>query len=681
MKRSKITGLKGAVRSILTLILVMVMVLNVDIMKPKAADVSVSISLSASTVSVGSGVSATISVSGGSISAYTMYVSYNSGVLQYNSGSGATINGGGGTIVVSGTSSGTISLSFTAIANGSSSISTSGSDFLNIDGNALSVSHAGVTVTVATNQTTESTANNNTTNNSTTNNTNSDDTTAGNSTETSEASTTEEDNRSDNCNLSSLQITPGTLEPAFSSGTTSYNVQVDEDVTSMVVSATPEDSKATTQVWGAGLIEPGENTVKITVTAENGAVKVYNIRVMAGEDKGEANVTIDDEFYKFADNQNVDDIPDGFTDTSITYKDWDVLAFKSPNKKVTIVCLIDVEGNLKWFVYDEENDAFTPYQEFSSNYNRYIIMDIPEDSEYLDGFELTETDIDGFTVQALKSDVLNDSSLYVIYAMNIEGDEAYYLYDAAEGTFMRYVAPSVEEEESAEATMTDVATVTDVTDDEPEQTKQIDATIYVLLAIAGVLALLFLILFIIMLVRCSTLKNQAQTAEDMVDSLGGSRDGSAANADKSTKATSTFNLENLQNAEAEKTVSQGKIELPHGRKMDRNTSFVDAVNSEEPIKFGEAAEKLAADEDTKDNSISEIPSVDLGFGDSLEIGYKPDEKERNFREYEDESEKINSRIMEGYDVESDSAFEDTRVIQASDVSGEVDSDKIDDTDK
>lgn len=85
--------------------------------KIDAQAANVVIALSASTVSVGNNVTATISVSGSDISAYTIYVSYNSSVLQYNSASGsAIVNGGGGTVTASGTSAGSFSISFTAIA-------------------------------------------------------------------------------------------------------------------------------------------------------------------------------------------------------------------------------------------------------------------------------------------------------------------------------------------------------------------------------------------------------------------------------------------------------------------------------------------------------------------------------------------------------------------------------------
>ena len=245
--------------------------------KIDAQAANVVIALSASTVSVGNNVTATISVSGSDISAYTIYVSYNSSVLQYNSASGsAIVNGGGGTVTASGTSAGSFSISFTAIANGSGSITTSGSDVYDINGNAISISHAGATVTVAT-----------ASNNGDNNNGNAT-TEAGETTET-----TEDDGRSADCDLASLQVSPGTLTPAFSADRTTYSLQVDEDVTSVVVSASAADGNATTSVSGANSIQKGKNTVRVTVTAENGAVKVYTINVQAGEDVGDPVATID----------------------------------------------------------------------------------------------------------------------------------------------------------------------------------------------------------------------------------------------------------------------------------------------------------------------------------------------------------------------------------------------------
>ncbi len=87
--------------------------------------------------------------------------------------------------------------------------------------------------------------------------------------------------------LKSLQISPGTLSPAFSPDRTTYNATVDSDVTELVVSAVANDSAAKVSISGRRM-DPGSNTTTITVTAEDGSVKKYVIYTTRLEDGQEA---------------------------------------------------------------------------------------------------------------------------------------------------------------------------------------------------------------------------------------------------------------------------------------------------------------------------------------------------------------------------------------------------------
>ena len=55
---------------------------------------------------------------------------------------------------------------------------------------------------------------------------------------------TRKDNRSSVNTLSNLSISAGTLSPAFSSNVTKYNVQLDNTISSLTISATLTDSKS-----------------------------------------------------------------------------------------------------------------------------------------------------------------------------------------------------------------------------------------------------------------------------------------------------------------------------------------------------------------------------------------------------------------------------------------------------
>ena len=54
-----------------------------------------------------------------------------------------------------------------------------------------------------------------------------------------------------------------------------------------------------------------------------------------------------------------------------------------------MVCLKDEDGENHWFIMDAEKDVFTPYQEYSSQYNRYIITAVPDGVAIPDGFKET----------------------------------------------------------------------------------------------------------------------------------------------------------------------------------------------------------------------------------------------------------------------------------------------------
>lgn len=101
--------------------------------------------------------------------------------------------------------------------------------------------------------------------------------------------------RSNNNNLQSLGISPGTLSPAFRAGTTGYTVNLPatlaSNVTSIRVTPTLQDDTATMTVNGqattsgqtqtAPLPTPGSNNfINIVVVAQDGTPKTYSVNVI-----------------------------------------------------------------------------------------------------------------------------------------------------------------------------------------------------------------------------------------------------------------------------------------------------------------------------------------------------------------------------------------------------------------
>lgn len=96
---------------------------------------------------------------------------------------------------------------------------------------------------------------------------------------------------SSNNYLKSLEVEGYEIE--FDKDTYEYKITVKNDVTSLDISALAEDSSARVEITGNGDFKEGENTVTITVTAENGSTREYKL-VVNREEAKQAVTTTDD---------------------------------------------------------------------------------------------------------------------------------------------------------------------------------------------------------------------------------------------------------------------------------------------------------------------------------------------------------------------------------------------------
>lgn len=652
--------MKKIEKKILSFVIILLLCINVPVFNSKAADVNVTIALSASTVNVGDTVTATISVSGSNISAYTIYVSYPSGILSYSSGSGM-VSGGGGTAIISGTGAGSVSITFTAISSGTASISTYGDDAWSLEAAPLSISHAGVNVTVVSPSSTEAPPTTETPGN----------TTEATTENTTEATTEEEDDG--RCCLKSLSISPGTLEPAFSPRTTSYFVQVEEDVTAIDVNAIAEYSSSRVSVSGASSISQGENNITITVTSENGTTKNYYIRVMAGKEKGDPAVTINGKKLGFVLDKDIEDIPEGFKAVDETYEDWDIVAFLSPNKKLLLVCLVDENEKRSLYIYDKEKNIFTLYKEHFAGENRYVILEWREGIALPEGCEEAQLRIDGELIQGYRL----DGDFYLLYAMNIEGDEGIYLYDYKEKTFMRYMQIIGKQETATESDATsDDATAGDAADQKTENegffTRQM--LIYYLMGAAG-LILIFLITILCLLAKTGSLR-KPEASEDASAENSETENSETENSEMKNPETEnpdepdklpsivlqkTAQEDAIKEAEAEKEINFVAEADKNNEIIEKKSDINEERTSEEISEKKEEIYEKKVEADEKKEEKIEIKKENFdrskGMEENAEHIINPDNQAENYAEYEKQSEEIKNKIKVSYNANMDSAFD------------------------
>ena len=378
------------------------------------------VSVSSASGDVGDLVSVNVTISADNdIGATKMYISYDTQMLEAVDGGD---NRGGGTVMWLDTTtyqSNTVTLTFKILKAGTSTISvSSGSQLADMNEDYMQITTSSGTVT-------------------------------GNA-----PASYSDDNK-----LSSLEISPGTLSPAFSPDITSYTATIDSDTQRLTVSAYPNDSKATVSVRGTRM-DYGDNTTTITVTAENGVAKSYVIKTYRPEPsnnettKAQENNTTTEETvhqndtntvmvngvkYEFDNDFTIHTLPDGFTETTISYNDKEIQAAKGFGGKVTLVYLeaASSDGKSGFFVYDSTRQSFAPYLEVSQPKNRICFLPITDGMEIPLGYKVTEVQISGQTVQIL---IGSSKEYYLIYGADEEGNVGWYCYDNKFGTIQRFFA-------------------------------------------------------------------------------------------------------------------------------------------------------------------------------------------------------------------------------------------------
>ena len=449
-------------------------------MHAKAASGKTTIAVSASSLNIGQTVTVTakaLSASGDSAYA-NMVLTYDAGILEFVS-CNATYGGGGGSISVA---SDSFSVTLKAISAGKASISLSATDGVIYGTEEELDSMAGSSTSVTVKN--EAAGGNSTNNGSSGSNGN-----AGNG---SSSGTGSNNNTGSNTNtaalsadnsLKALTISPGTLSPAFKGSTTKYTATVDNSVTSIAVSATPVNEKATVEsVTGNTNLAVGANVVKIVVKAENGTTATYKITVTrqaagttgsetttTGGENGDsgngdaetpedteevpateapasqAEVVINDTAYHISDSFTEEQIPADFTEAAVQFRGTECRGLSFNKGMISLIYLEtdNVDSTIgRFFIYDETRDVIYDFMKFTAGESSYVIpLLAPLDSVLPDSYVQVSLQMPESTVmtayQLPAAEGEEASDFYVFYAVNQDGTEGWYQYDAAEGTYQR----------------------------------------------------------------------------------------------------------------------------------------------------------------------------------------------------------------------------------------------------
>lgn len=452
-------------------------------MHAKAASGKTTIAVSASSLNIGQTVTVTakaFSESGDSAFA-NMVLTYDAGILEFVS-CNTTYGGGGGSISVANDS---FSVTLKAIAAGKASISLSATDGVIFSTAEELDSMAGSSTSVTVKN--EVAGGNSTNNGGSGNNGNSGNNgSSGNNGNAGNGSSTA--SLSADNSLKALTISPGTLSPAFKGSTTKYTAAVDNSVTSIAVSATPVNEKATIEsVTGNTNLAVGTNVVKIVVKAENGTTATYKITVTrqaagnsgsatattggengdsgngddGNDDSGDpgdteevdatetpvpaVDVVINNTTYHIADNFTEEQIPADFTEATVNFRGAECRGLTFNKGTISLIYLetdnVDATTG-RFFIYDETRDVVYDFMKFTAGESSYAIpLLAPLDSVLPESYVQVSLQMPENTVmtayQLPAEDGEEASDFYIFYGVNQDGTEGWYQYDAAEETYQR----------------------------------------------------------------------------------------------------------------------------------------------------------------------------------------------------------------------------------------------------
>ncbi len=219
---------------------------------------------------------------------------------------------------------------------------------------------------------------------------------------------------------------------------------------------------------------------------------------------GDMQVVVDGETYSLSDKFTDTDIPSGYTRTSVTLDGQERQMVTNASGAVCLGYLISSQSVGEFFIYNQEDATFAPYEEVQiSDTVSIIVLSDTSKVKLPDTYKEAK-----LTLNEKEFPVWRDSEneeYCILYAMNNSGNTGYYQYDMAEGTYQRVEVSEGEKKEKSDNSRMG------------KMRELLNEHLQLLIIIAGVLGLLVLILIIVLAVK---LRNRNLELDDLYDEYG-----------------------------------------------------------------------------------------------------------------------------------------------------------------
>lgn len=476
--------------------------------------------------SLGGTVSVTVSVSGSENMAFAQVsLNYSANVLEYQSGADS---GGSGKVNLlfdcgSGQKSVSRTITFKATATGKASLSLDNAKATPMDANSGDWMNASVSGGASVN-------------------------------------VGESKNLSADAHIASIEVSPGTLKPAFNTDVFKYTMEVENDVTSIAVTAKASHQAAKiTAVNGATDLKVGANKVTVICTAENGGTAAYTITVTrkeaaaAGEkpqpttkpaeqptteptpEETELTCELNGAAYYVGQSFTEKSIPEGFAAAEIQYQNQTIKGAQfANNNEIQLIYLLNSEKkDGKFFMYYPTSGLISELVKLSFYEGNYLYLldpsaygaTIPIDLVQTT-FQMDDRELPGYTLAKPKAGVgeplgegetdtilenvsASPEQFVLLFGLTKEGGVSWYTYDKQEKTLQRLIVFASEEDEPEEEI---VETVSDGS--EHAVKKMLDTLKAYRMILLGAAAIIVLLIILCVMISINAKKKAGGEEED-----------------------------------------------------------------------------------------------------------------------------------------------------------------------
>lgn len=249
---------------------------------------------------------------------------------------------------------------------------------------------------------------------------------------------------------------------SFSATTYEYDLTVKSDVVSIEIEAKVKDSTSKWEVEKDGIntkMDTGINKTVVAVTSSAGAVQKYTLNTKklttaeeatyqapkadeSGKTKKsdkDTSVKVGKKTMKISTSFGKDKIPEGFKKATEKYKGKKYACIKGEVKDITAFYLYgkNKEG---FYIYDSEKDEFYLMNNIQIKSRMYTIVQPQETDGIVEAYKKKKVTIIDQKVEAWVLD--EEEGMYLVYAMNWNGETSLYSYDDNEKCFQRYLTSS-----------------------------------------------------------------------------------------------------------------------------------------------------------------------------------------------------------------------------------------------